>query len=1047
MALKNFSQFTPQTVLSATDFVVGYRSTDEIRTDLDSLAVGISGILISKGFTPGGNLGSVRRVNYRYTITNNTSPLNAVSGVDDYGRTLTYTAGQIDVYRNGVHLVENLDFVASNTTQITNLSTMNVGDVVDVIALSAAGITLGYSISGYGSVFQNNYRYTVNPANTVKPGATIVAGADDIGKVLTYAAPNLDVYLNGSHLVNGLDYQANDNSTVIMTEGLSSGDIVDVSTISAYNVGGMAFVTGGVTKINAGAGIIINPSNGLGEVTITGNTFQLTGGNIVIPIGSTRTYKKFSTAFYSMSSYILDQANANVIFVVDPEIITETEPITLNHQDGEFMTLSGSIQPGFVAKATSPGTNSPITSVAYTTGGALSATIQFDNTITNPQPGNYIQIWSVSGAEARQIVSPYTADGSGNPVVYSSNVPVSEYGNYGFLTSGCPVIYYRQASSTSWPSFSARIVLVDSPTSVTTRYTLGSVADTSGSTSLAGFAGTASWFMDTGTPESFKGNRISSVSLNTTLSSSTLTFSDSRATNTYLNEGDLLLVLGQVFPVTQVGATNTCVIQGCIRFPSATGWNRTSFPSGGLYYLVNSRIDYYTGTHKVVARPTANTVTIEISQNVCVDPTAAKLGSGRTLFPPPRYGVSQLGDGGTNYNVGTSFNSVLKSVIKYSPSSEKQFINIFGHTFAQIKNIAFEATRPLRIGVIDQYYSAIRLGASFDSTVNTPASITLTNVAFQNFFPTALSLYNNSTISLNQVSINSGLSSFGFNTGSAIAIYANNGIVDGTRVAINGGIYSIYSYNSSMRLQYVYCKNVSNYWTFVSSTSQMYIVNSIFNNLGAGDPPASGYTGSDIAYDTRGLAFDNSQLEFYNNTVIGGMNQGWLFQTGQINGVFSRCCLWEMPNPIKSSYGVAFYNGGSMQVYYTYHVGNSMIDGGSFNYWMDQASDSIYGFCVAVGTNIGWYLQDGSKFTEYNSNTSFRNNVAMFCDNGIYTSNNVSFRLNLQNFRNTTYSIWYTGYLNNGVSTNTVPVGYTTLITGVTQNIAPDANGNYLAYS
>ena len=169
MALKNFSQFTPQTVLSATDYVVGYRSTDEIRTDLDSLTVAISGLLISKGFTPGGSLGTVKRVNYRYTIDAGEN-LNAVSGADDYGLYLTYTPGQLDVYRNGSHLVDGQDFVASNSTQVVGLSTMSPGDVIDIVTLSAAGIT--FSLSGTGSIFTNHYRYTV-PVGSVTNGGVI----------------------------------------------------------------------------------------------------------------------------------------------------------------------------------------------------------------------------------------------------------------------------------------------------------------------------------------------------------------------------------------------------------------------------------------------------------------------------------------------------------------------------------------------------------------------------------------------------------------------------------------------------------------------------------------------------------------------------------------------------------------------------------------------------------------------------------------------------------------------------------------------------------
>lgn len=268
MALKNFTQFTPQTVLSATDFVVGYRALDEIRTDLDSLTVAISGLLIQKGFTPGGSLGSVRRVSYRYTIGTG-SPVNAVSGADDFGLTLTYTPGQIEVYRNGAHLIEGLDFLASNSTQVRNLSTLNVGDSVEIVALSATGVTVNQTLTGSGIVLQTNYRYTVPTSLT--NGAVTVTGPDDFGSSLRYAAPNIDVYLNGSHLVNSYDFTATDGFNITLNEPVATGDVVDIQTLSSVGVGAVFGLSAfaGVSRIVAQNGVATSSTGGLGVVTLS----------------------------------------------------------------------------------------------------------------------------------------------------------------------------------------------------------------------------------------------------------------------------------------------------------------------------------------------------------------------------------------------------------------------------------------------------------------------------------------------------------------------------------------------------------------------------------------------------------------------------------------------------------------------------------------------------------------------------------------------------------------------------------------------------------
>jgi streptogramin lyase len=269
MALKNFTQFTPQTVLSATDYLVGYRSLDEIRTNLDSLTDAISGLLVSKGFTPGGTVGSVKRLGYRYTITSGKS-LNAVSGTDDYGSILSYNPGATEVYRNGSHLIGSLDYIASNGTQITNLSTMNLGDVVEVSTLSGIPVTYLPIISGGGNAFIASFRYTVNTGNTIVPNATLVSGADDYGMVLNFIAPNLEVYLNGSRLTRDFDFGLySSGSSFTLNDPVTGGDVLDVITLSGYNLTTTTGITAysNITNVNREKNILVSKSSGV--VTIS----------------------------------------------------------------------------------------------------------------------------------------------------------------------------------------------------------------------------------------------------------------------------------------------------------------------------------------------------------------------------------------------------------------------------------------------------------------------------------------------------------------------------------------------------------------------------------------------------------------------------------------------------------------------------------------------------------------------------------------------------------------------------------------------------------
>lgn len=61
----------------------------------------------------------------------------SVSGTDANGVTLAYIAGKEQVYLNGVLLVRDTDYTASNGTSITSISAMATGDVLEVITFTA----------------------------------------------------------------------------------------------------------------------------------------------------------------------------------------------------------------------------------------------------------------------------------------------------------------------------------------------------------------------------------------------------------------------------------------------------------------------------------------------------------------------------------------------------------------------------------------------------------------------------------------------------------------------------------------------------------------------------------------------------------------------------------------------------------------------------------------------------------------------------------------------------------------------------------------------
>ncbi len=79
---------------------------------------------------------------FKYTITGNTT---AITGNDDDSNSLSYTVGSEQVFLNGVKLVDGgTDYTATNSTTITLAQNAINGDVVEVVAVTAAQLVQGF---------------------------------------------------------------------------------------------------------------------------------------------------------------------------------------------------------------------------------------------------------------------------------------------------------------------------------------------------------------------------------------------------------------------------------------------------------------------------------------------------------------------------------------------------------------------------------------------------------------------------------------------------------------------------------------------------------------------------------------------------------------------------------------------------------------------------------------------------------------------------------------------------------------------------------------
>jgi hypothetical protein len=165
---------------------------------------------VSKGAT---------RVEYVYTATANQT---SFSGSDASSNTLAYTVGQIDVFLNGVRLAA-ADYTASNGTAVVLGVGADAGDTLNVNAFGTFSVTDTLAVRG-------DFDYTATA------GQTTFTGSDNDSQTLSYAAGRIDVYLNGSHLMDTDDYVATNGTSVVLQAGAQVGDTIQVISHGTVNL-------------------------------------------------------------------------------------------------------------------------------------------------------------------------------------------------------------------------------------------------------------------------------------------------------------------------------------------------------------------------------------------------------------------------------------------------------------------------------------------------------------------------------------------------------------------------------------------------------------------------------------------------------------------------------------------------------------------------------------------------------------------------------------------------------------------------------------------
>jgi hypothetical protein len=171
-----------------------------------------------------GNDTGAQAVQQRHYIYTATSGQTVFTGADDNSATLSYTQGRINVYLNGLLLLDSADYTqnaAGNTVTFT--SGVTAGHIVNIQTLSG-------NTGSFAPLEQTLYEFTADS------GQTIFTGADNNAATLDFSNDKITVYLNGI-LLSGNDYTPSSGNTITLDVGADSGNLLTVAKLSGNNIG------------------------------------------------------------------------------------------------------------------------------------------------------------------------------------------------------------------------------------------------------------------------------------------------------------------------------------------------------------------------------------------------------------------------------------------------------------------------------------------------------------------------------------------------------------------------------------------------------------------------------------------------------------------------------------------------------------------------------------------------------------------------------------------------------------------------------------------
>jgi hypothetical protein len=235
-------------------------SEDYVSTSGNSIvlnsAANLNDILNVIKFRASGSGGNLSHEQYKYTTS---SPTTTFSGNDDNGISLSYEVGELQVFLNGILLIDSQDYTASNGTSVVLTAATDSNDVLAV----SRYIGGNSSVTNVVISRQDVYVYT-----TASP-ATTITGSDDNSATLSYIENQVQVFQNGILLIDSADYTATNGTSIVLGVATDSGDTIVVQSLRGGNT---SLDSADVLAIAGGGG------GGTDSATVIALSGELKGG-------------------------------------------------------------------------------------------------------------------------------------------------------------------------------------------------------------------------------------------------------------------------------------------------------------------------------------------------------------------------------------------------------------------------------------------------------------------------------------------------------------------------------------------------------------------------------------------------------------------------------------------------------------------------------------------------------------------------------------------------------------------------------------------------